>query len=120
MVKKSKGTLPKAQKTFGSVLLFAILWPVLIAVLIHGNLLDSVIANLSTSASGLVINAIVLIPPAIALLPLVYKLDVIYDTGKRSAPSPAWQRIVLSILAIALALWLLWYVYILSSIALTV
>jgi hypothetical protein len=119
MVKNSKQK-NQSKMPLGWMMLFAIIWPILISLLIHGHLFDILITNLSTNSANFVIETVVLLPPAIALFPLAYQIDALYNTQKRPAQLPKWQRGIIGILATALALWILWYVYIFSSIALTV
>lgn len=104
----------------GQRLLFAIIWPIVIALLIHSRLLDGLFTGLNVDGATAAIGVIVLLPPAITLFPLAYRLDSIYSLKKKSARLPTWQRIAMGLLATALALWLLWYIYVLVSLGLTV
>lgn len=108
------------KRSLGWTLFFAVAWPILIALLVHGDIFDSVIVGLSAHGANVASGVIVLLPPAIALFPLAYRLDSMYDLKKQSTFLPTWQRVVIAVIATVLALWALWYVYVFTSIGLSV
>jgi hypothetical protein len=120
MTKKSKGgEALKTQKTFYSALIFVIIWPVLLAILVQNHWLDSWLMQQDSDTSNTVLNIILLLPPAVVILPMLYRMDDLFGASKgKDRKLASWQRAVLSILGTAALLGLLWYLFIIISFAL--
>jgi len=120
MTRKSKGgEALKTQTTSYSALLFAIIWPVLIAFLVWSHWLDSWLMQQDSNTSNMVLNVILLLPPAVVILPMLYRMDDLFGVSKGKGRTLApWQRAVLSVLGTAALLGLLWYLFIIISFAL--
>lgn len=119
MVKRSKQK-PVTKMPMGWMLSFAILWPILVALSIHSHIFDNFITNLDVNSANIVTEIIALLPPAIVLFPFAYRLDSLYNSQNRPTAISSWQRAGISAVAMILALWILWYIYVFASIGLTV
>ncbi len=117
MVKTTKQKVSSKFPT-GFILSFAILWPIIIAFLVHSNFLDSLFLHQSVNGANLILNFLLLTPSALALFPLADRIDALYMTKPMKIAK--WQRILLGIPVTTLGLWVVWYIYLFASLALSV
>lgn len=117
MVKNIKqSSSSEVKKTYmGLRLLFVIIWPILLALFIHSNLSIGLLGSLSADDSTLLVGIILLAPIALAILPLAYRIDDIYNVSDKRVPISTWKRAVLSVGITGIVLWLPWYLFIVIS-----
>ena len=120
MAKKVKRNSSPETKTYlGLRLLFVIAWPILVALFIHSNLSLRLITALSSNNSTLLIDIILLAPVAIVIFPIAYRIGDIYNiSNERRVSISTWKRSVLGFIGTGILLWVVWYLFVIVSLAL--
>jgi hypothetical protein len=120
---KNKTTSSKQDKekysSFIHSCLFTFGWMAAVIFLTHNDFTYRLLSSFGVNDASLLIAALLLIPIGVVLFPQIYRIDGIYNINLKSSPkNHSIIRVIFSAFALGCALWLLWYLFTVISVAL--
>lgn len=110
---------PKTEKTYLSLrLLFVIIWFVLVMLLTSSNLFYALLRQSSTDVNNLITSIILLVPIAIVIFPMMYRLGDFYSISEKRKHISTLSRNMLSIFGTIILLGVILYLFTIISFAL--
>lgn len=119
MVKKTKSNTPETKNTYlGARTLFVIIWSVLVASLVNSNLLHGLLNQSNTDLNNFIVAIILLVPIAIVVFPVMYRIGDIYNVSEKKSVTPKWKRYIIGVAGTGLLLGILFYLFTMITFAL--
>lgn len=119
MVTKTKSNTPDTKNTYlGVRTLFVVIWSVLVALLVNSNLLQGLLDQSNTDLNNFIVAIILLVPVAIVVFPVMYRIADAYGMSAKKSATPKWKRYIIGVVGTGILLGILFYLFTIITFAL--